>query len=733
MLRELAMSRGETASASEDRLRHLYALNAMRVPALRLAGFVMTAIAVALHNIYVLGAFSGRAYALLVAGLALYSALSWLALHLYYRRPLADGAFDLGWFFHLADLAICALCVYASGGEQSWLFFVLLVPVWNQTYFSARRASISAILAAAIYLALLLYLREVEQRAIALPLAAFRASLLLIVSVYCTLSASVVERSRRRYTRELRDARSSAERRAIQLTALNRMTQTVTSSAELAPMLDAVAGEILAFLNASSCAITLLDANQSTLEVVACRTTRSGGLDVRGLLIPVEQNPACRTAIATRAPVVVAEAQTSPLTAVTHDALRALGVQCLMSVPIVWRGEVIGTISIHTDDAHRIFTDEEAQLASTVASQVAAPIRNARLYDEQKRSRELAERLQRVGRAVTQSLDLDEVLSSILDHVHQVIDFDSGSVQLVDGDALRVVAVYGYGPGEVGITRKFSEYPYNNHLAHHPEPIIMRVPNEMWVDDSQGARKVRSVLGVPLIVHDRIIGAMSIDSHCENAFEQRDADAALAFAHFAAVAVEHARLYAAMQELSIVDSLTRVANRRHFDNVLQTEWRRAMRAAAPFSLMMIDVDDFKAYNDYYGHPAGDAVLQQVASTLHASLQRAGDFIARYGGEEFVVVLPGTDLDGAAPHAETLRRRVEQLAISHRRSRTAGVVTISIGVVSVTADERIGTASLIAAADRQLYEAKRNGRNCVYAGTGEELIRNPARHQAPGSA
>ncbi len=164
--------------------------------------------------------------------------------------------------------------------------------------------------------------------------------------------------------------------------------------------------------------------------------------------------------------------------------------------------------------------------------------------------------------------------------------------------------------------------------------------------------------------------------------------------------------------LSTVDGLTRVANRRLFDEVLALEWRRALRDATPLSLMMIDIDCFKAYNDTYGHQRGDSCLEKVAGALTDALNRAGDVVARYGGEEFAIVLPETELAGAATIAEMLRTRVEALGIPHAASWVGERITCSVGVAATIPSHDSSPAALIAAADQALYQAKREGRNRV---------------------
>ncbi len=167
-----------------------------------------------------------------------------------------------------------------------------------------------------------------------------------------------------------------------------------------------------------------------------------------------------------------------------------------------------------------------------------------------------------------------------------------------------------------------------------------------------------------------------------------------------------------LEKLSMLDGLTGVANRRRFDEALDVEWRRACRSGLPLSLMLVDVDSFKLFNDTHGHLEGDACLRRVAETLSASLSRAADLAARFGGEEFVSLLPHTSTEEAAGLAERLRARVEALAIPHPSSPVTPVVTVSIGCATAAPSEDGDPAALLAAADAALYAAKRAGRNRV---------------------
>lgn len=167
-------------------------------------------------------------------------------------------------------------------------------------------------------------------------------------------------------------------------------------------------------------------------------------------------------------------------------------------------------------------------------------------------------------------------------------------------------------------------------------------------------------------------------------------------------------------KLSAEDALTRLANRREFDRRLGIEWNRARRDGHALSLVLIDVDCFKNYNDHYGHPAGDACLQKVAEALQSVVRRSADLAARFGGEEFVVLLPATEADAAAALAEHMRQAVADLQIPHAASRAAAGVTVSLGVASLRPDDACQPSDLVAAADAALYRAKELGRNRVAA-------------------
>jgi diguanylate cyclase (GGDEF)-like protein len=174
-----------------------------------------------------------------------------------------------------------------------------------------------------------------------------------------------------------------------------------------------------------------------------------------------------------------------------------------------------------------------------------------------------------------------------------------------------------------------------------------------------------------------------------------------------------------LQGQIFIDGLTGIPNRRRFDEHVENEFRRAKRSGSPLSLAMIDVDAFKDYNDNYGHQQGDDCLILIAAALTRILGRPCDLVARYGGEEFVALMPDTNADGAHSLAQAMRREVESLAIEHAHSGVAPHVTISVGLLTQVPSHNTVISHLIGAADRALYQAKRNGRNCVVVHGGDK--------------
>ncbi len=207
---------------------------------------------------------------------------------------------------------------------------------------------------------------------------------------------------------------------------------------------------------------------------------------------------------------------------------------------------------------------------------------------------------------------------------------------------------------------------------------------------------------------DKIELLARIRSHAKHYLMKMERDAA--FLALREMQKQLEQTNAELERLSSLDGLTGLANRRIFDQTLDEELKRAARDGNPLSLVMIDIDFFKHYNDNYGHTGGDECLKQVASIIDGIASRPGDLVARYGGEEFAVILPSTDSAGAIKVCENLKQAINAAAIPHEHSDTAPHVTLSMGIASTTGDGASTAMDIIEKADKALYSAKEGGRN-----------------------
>ncbi len=173
-----------------------------------------------------------------------------------------------------------------------------------------------------------------------------------------------------------------------------------------------------------------------------------------------------------------------------------------------------------------------------------------------------------------------------------------------------------------------------------------------------------------------------------------------------------ANLQKELEVLSFKDGLTGVSNRRMFDSIMEVEWTNAIRNKQPLSVILIDIDYFKQYNDFYGHIQGDDCLKRVAKVLGSAATRSRDFFGRFGGEEFVLVMPETDANAAKKIAERCRKLIFKEQIEHQQSGSSHVLTISLGVGTVTPTHQDDAKNFISDVDKRLYQAKQKGRNCI---------------------
>jgi diguanylate cyclase (GGDEF)-like protein len=233
--------------------------------------------------------------------------------------------------------------------------------------------------------------------------------------------------------------------------------------------------------------------------------------------------------------------------------------------------------------------------------------------------------------------------------------------------------------------------------------------------------KMESLIYCPLIFENNVLGVVTVQSMKKNSYSQYNLDTVKALASYIAIAIRNAqksndleKLNEKLLRLSNLDGLTEIPNRRYFDKEVKTEWESAKINKHPLSLMLIDVDSFKEYNDNYGHLAGDYCLQKIAKTLQSVSNEVEGFVARYGGDEFVAVFPNTSSKTAFNLAETMKNRINKLNIEHKFSKVVDYVTLTFGVCTLIPNEELTVSYLAHSADKALYDAKQRGRNRIEA-------------------
>lgn len=336
-------------------------------------------------------------------------------------------------------------------------------------------------------------------------------------------------------------------------------------------------------------------------------------------------------------------------------------------------------------------------------------------YERERQARRLAETLHAIGLRLVAEQDPQRVMETILDSVAEVVPYDSGNIMVVEDDHLRIAVARGYERFGIALQAlldvrfPFHEFANLRHIARTHEPLIIpdTLEDPYWIR-LEASHHVRSWIGVPILVHERLLGILCLDSIQPHFYTHEHAHILQAFAAQAGLALDNARRYTERYQQAITDPLTSVFNRRHFNEQIQREVARSLRFSRPLSVIMLDIDDFKRYNDTFGHPAGDMVLQAVAAVLKHNL-RAMDLVARYGGEEFVVMLPETGANAALRTAERLRKRIASLHEERPDLRMA--ITVSLGVATLP-DHAQTVEDLILAADVALYHAKTRGKNCA---------------------
>jgi diguanylate cyclase (GGDEF)-like protein len=409
---------------------------------------------------------------------------------------------------------------------------------------------------------------------------------------------------------------------------------------------------------------------------------------------------------------------------VLSDAARAEGAgltseeppRPLAATPLRFRDRSLGVLTV-TGRPGQTFSPEEAALLAAIGRQAAMALENAYLYADSRRKAEEFEALYQLSQTMSSTFNLQDILTRISQTVSALLHAQAMSLMLLSQDGRTLSTVAGYNLSEdalqaVETVRSRQESSPSLIAVREKRPVAIAdlsidtayVP---WLQKAR-ERGYRSFLAIPLIAQDRALGCMNLYLTDGHEFDADEIQLLSTFASQAAISIENARLFEETRQLAITDELTGLANHRQFYNQLAREFRRAQRYRRPLTLLMLDLDHFKEYNDRFGHLAGDQALREIGEVLRRNA-RDVDILARYGGEEFAIILPETDLERAIIQAERTRVAIASHAFRGKDSSPKGDLTVSVGVAALTPGMR-KIEELVHDADQALYRAKSQGRN-----------------------
>ncbi len=411
------------------------------------------------------------------------------------------------------------------------------------------------------------------------------------------------------------------------------------------------------------------------------------------------------------------------------------GEKAAMWAPIVYGDQVLGMLELTEKERERTFTEADERLVGQMAGLAAVALHNARLSRAaEERNRQLSALIS-ASRAMTSTLDLDELLEVVCRQAALALDAGSSYIYEYDAEAEAMVwlAEHQRDPSHSFEEPLGTVYPIED-LPQDLAVVRTRQPIEVRLDDPDLGEVMRrqlleweeqSSLMVPLIVGGEVVGSLEVsEAVYPRHFTEQEIALCVALGEQAAVAIHNAQLYRQVREQketieqqATIDGLTGLFNHRFFWERLRGEVSRARRYEQPLSLLMLDLDDFKLVNDRFGHPVGDELLRAVGHALRTQIRQGVDCAARYGGEEFAVILPSTEseiegggLDGAIATAERIRHAIAGLRAPVADPAWRGI-TVSIGVATLPI--HAGDAEgLVAKADRALYAAKARGKDSV---------------------
>lgn len=488
---------------------------------------------------------------------------------------------------------------------------------------------------------------------------------------------------------------TQARRRAAEVDLLNRLFSAVSGTLNLDELFLRTVQEVAARFGYSHVSLYRRSGGELVLQAqVGYAQIPERIPETRGIM---------GRSVSTAQPVLVPDVSTD------RDYIRAdPTVRSTATVPIIIDSEVQGVLKIETGAEHAL-RGGDVELLQTLARQLSVAMRNATVYEDARRTRDELGVLYEAAKAMSSSLEMASMLETLVRVPCRAFGYEYGAILLADERTgeLVVEATYGDSPE----TRGYRVPPGKGVTG----AVARTGKAELLTDVRRDGRYIPvnlptvAEVAVPLIQEGRVIGVFNVESTRAGSLGPRDVSILTALAGYASIAIRNARLYSQTEELALTDGLTGLYNHRHLHQAMGRMLDRCRREEQPLSLIMLEIDNFKRYNDTYGHQRGDEVLRIVADLLRKG-SRAADLVARYGGDEFMIVLPNTRKETAIEVGERLRRTIEAYPFQ-LGGNTLTSITLSVGVAAGP-DDGEQVDALVDAVDRAQYAAKRSGGNKV---------------------
>ena len=391
-------------------------------------------------------------------------------------------------------------------------------------------------------------------------------------------------------------------------------------------------------------------------------------------------------------------------------------IRSLLAVPVLDKDRLEGVLSVESDHLNYFSEDAEQPLAS-FAAQIAQTIRMARLAKDREEVAIEFQVFYRASKELASTIEFDEIIDKLHVLCSEIVPYDFSAVAVWQ-DPGELYSVYEWSdlkeaPAVHADLANDGRTWISWFLINREEPFILtksqlNLQQMPLLFEGESLGNLSTFLATPMRHQQKRIGALLLGCRQEEAFSSHQARVISILCNQAAVSLENSSIIQKMEELAITDGLTGLYNHRYFQESYQQELERAERQNQKLTLLIMDIDHFKGFNDSFGHPAGDFILRSLATVLKKNARKI-DVLARYGGEEFAALLPGIDKKNARKTAERWRRNVQRATF--KSSGQSYAITLSIGFATFPDDGK-AKVELIEKADRGLYDAKENGRNQV---------------------